>query len=114
MIEVICPVCHVIRTVSAKKPWMSGNQPYSKICKKCCQVGKPKTQDCKDKLSKAVKQLQTPELLAKKSEFMLAHPEYWVNPCSDLGHQAWAGKHHSQESKEKISEGVKKAKGMKK
>lgn len=105
-----CPNCGQRRTVKAKKPWMTGEQPYEKICKSCCQIGKQKTDEHKAKLSESVKNIQTKEVIESKREFMLQHPELWVQPEPNLGHDAWRGKHHTDESKKKISDGVKAAK----
>lgn len=78
MYEVICPQCKIIRQVRAKKPWMVGDSPYSKICKSCCQVGKVKSDEHKQKLSESIKQLQTEEVIARKSKFGKEHPENWM------------------------------------
>jgi len=110
MYEVKCPVCNDIRTVAARKTWMIGDLPYSKICKKCVGKGKPKSEEVKKKVSESVKKLQTPELLKKKSEFMKEHPELWANLKPELGPLSRIGTHHTDVSKEKISDGVRKAK----
>jgi hypothetical protein len=107
---VLCPTCGQSRTVKAKKPWMVGEQPYKKICKSCCQVGKQKTDEHRAKLSQSVKNTQNKEVIERKREFMLQNPDLWVKPEPELGQDAWRGKHHSDESKKKISEGVKSAK----
>jgi hypothetical protein len=78
MFKVICPACGESREVAAKKPWMKGEPPFVKICKVCCQSGKVKSDDHKKKLSNSLKKLQTDEVLQKKSQFMLDHPEYWL------------------------------------
>ena len=110
MYEVICPVCKEIRSVKAKKIWMIGNQPFEKECVRCCQK-KPKTEEHKQKLKEAIKQLQTPEVLAKKRKLMLEHPEYWQPNLKQGGaEEHWLGKKHTEESKKKISEGVRNAK----
>ncbi len=110
MYEVVCPVCDGLRTVNAKKTWMKGDAPYLHICKICCQVGKKKTPEHKRKLSEAVKAIQTPELIEKKRQYMLDHPELWDNLDPSAGQEAWKGQHHTVESKKKIGDGVRKAK----
>jgi len=77
MYEIKCPVCGQKRSVRAKKPWMSGEPPFSKICKSCCQKGKEKTPEWRSKLSESIRILQTEEVLQKKSQFMKDHPEVW-------------------------------------
>jgi hypothetical protein len=112
MYQVICPSCKTLRKVEAKKKWMVGTSPFSKICKKCCQLGKIKTQEHKDKLRESVKQIQTEDVLKKKSDFMKLHPEIWQkNFRPELGPIARVGMKHSDESKKKIADGVRKAKG---
>lgn len=112
MHQVICPKCENVREVKAKKPWMVGSQPYPMICKACCQLGKPKSDETKKKLSQAVKAVQTPEVLKKKSLYMLTHPEHWKGKLKEGGAEDHClGFHHSDETKDKISKGVKKAKG---
>ena len=110
MFDVVCPSCHTVRQVRAKKPWMKGLSPYEKICKKCCQAGKPKTESTKRKLSKSAKKAQTPEVLQRKSDFMITHPEFWVVPGTEAAHAAWRGQHHTEEGKKRIADGVRKAK----
>ena len=106
MFEVRCPECQERRMVAARKPWMKGEAPYEKICKSCCQVGKVKTEDHLRKLSDSVKKAQTPELLKKKSQFMRDHPELWENLQPELGSEAWAGQHHTEEAKEAMSKAM--------
>lgn len=105
MHDVMCPECEEIRQVKAKKPWMKGEPPYGKICKVCCQLGKEKTEEHKQKLSESVKALQTEKVLERKSEFMKAHPEIWQENIRTEG----CTFSHSEETKEKIGKGVKKA-----
>jgi hypothetical protein len=106
MYQVKCTKCGKIREVKARKPWMTGEPPYQKICVPCSQKGKVKSEEHKRKLSNSVKAAQTKELLEKKSQFMQSHPELWVIPRPDLAKEAWTGQHHSEETKEKISEAM--------
>ena len=110
MYQVLCPKCKKTRMITAKKKWMEGEPPFNKICKSCCQIGKPKTEKCKKKLSEVIKKIQTPDVIQKKREFMNSHPELWVVPRPDLARNTWTGMHHTEESKLKISMGVKQAK----
>jgi hypothetical protein len=110
MFKVVCPVCKEERVVRARKPWMVGDEPYTKPCKKHAG-GKEKSEDHRKRLSEAVKKAQTKEVLEQKRQFMLDHPELWVKPRPDLAKEAWQGQHHTEESKRKIGEGVRKAKG---
>lgn len=110
MFKVICPVCKEIREVAARKPWMVGEAPYEKRCKRHAE-GKQKSPEHRAKLSASIKALQTEEVREKKRQYMLAHPEYWHQPPTEKAQEAWTGQHHTEESKKKISEGVKKAKG---
>lgn len=87
---------------------MPGTEPFEKRCKKHAE-GKQKSPEHRNKLSKAIKELQTEEVRNRKSEFMLDHPELWVEPRPDLGQEAWRGRHHTDESKKAISDGIKKA-----
>lgn len=114
MFQVVCPECGNERQVQAKKKWMEGNAPYSKICKSCCQAGKEKTEEHKAKLSESVKALQTEEVLKKKSDFMKSHPEVWQQNLIPGQGAAWnkglkTGP-KDEETKQKISESMKKRK----
>ena len=107
MFEVICPTCEEKRMVAARKPWMTGPVPYVKVCKKCVGKGKAKSQETKDKLSAAVKALQTPEVLKAKSDFMKDHPELWLNLKQELGALSRIGTTHTDETKQKMSNALK-------
>jgi len=111
MFEVKCPECDHVRKVSAKKPWMKGQQPFIKICKSCCQVGKEKSEEHKAKLSESAKNAQTPEILSQKSEFQKAHPEIWQNNLIAGKGAGWNKglqlPARSEETKQKISETLK-------
>jgi hypothetical protein len=110
MYQIKCPECGQERTVKARKKWMKDG--LVKICKACCQKGKEKTPECRAKLSEAIKRLQTEEVVAKKSQFMKDHPEVW-SPNLVFGQSAgWNKgmkmKKRSDETKQKISESMKK------
>lgn len=114
MFNVVCPECKKIRTVKAKKSWMVGNSPYEKTCKSCCQLGKEKSAECKQKLSAAIQKLQTEEVLNRKSQYMKNHPELW-QPNLISGQGAGWNKgldlpSKSDQTKSKISESMKKRK----
>ncbi len=112
MYEVKCPECGDCRNVKAKKPWMKGEAPYSKICKKCCQLGKEKTEEHKQKLSESVAAAQTDELRKQKSDYMKSHPEIWQSNLIAGQGAAWNKGLEtgpmSEETKEKISKAMKK------
>lgn len=111
MHKVICPKCSTIREVSAHKPWMTGFEPFEKLCKSCSMKGKIKSAEHCEKLSLSLKAIQSPELLEKKSQYMKAHPEHWQGKLKEGGAEEHSlGKKHSQEVKDKISKGVKLAK----
>ena len=108
MFAVVCPTCLKNRFVKAKKPWMKGIGPYECLCKMCCQIGKEKTQEHKDKLSESAKNAQTKRIRKNKSNFMKQHPELWQkNLHPELGPLARIGTHHTEETKQKISESTK-------
>jgi hypothetical protein len=118
MYQVKCPDCGGERSVRARKPWMVGSEPFLKICKSCCQKGKEKTPECRAKLSEAVKRLQTEEVVAKKSQFMKDHPEVW-GPNLVFGAGGGWNKGMKmgatpEETKQKISESMKKTLAEKK
>ncbi len=117
MHEVKCPECGQSRFVKAKKPWMTGTSPYSKICKSCCQIGKQKSDEHKAKLSESAKAAQTDEILQNKSEFQKQHPEFWKGQIATGVGGGWnkglTMPAMSEETKQKISDGVKAAKGKK-
>jgi hypothetical protein len=110
MFQVQCPECSKIREVKAKKSWMQGEPPYTKICKACCQP-KTKTEEHKQKLKEAIKQLQTPEVLEKKKQFMLEHPEHWQKKLIPGKGGGWNKglklPPKSDETKNKISDSMK-------
>lgn len=111
MYQVICPNCQNVREVKAKKNWMQGSAPYPMICKSCCQIGKPKSDETRKKLSESLKAIQTPELLEKKRQYMLDHPECWKGKLKEGGAEKHClGLSHTEETKKKISDGVRKAK----
>ena len=111
MYQIKCPQCSILREVKAKKPWMKGEQPYEKICKSCCQIGKQTSEETREKIRVSVKALQTDDVLKRKSEFMRSHPEFWKGNLKEGGAEVHClGKKHTKETKKKISEGVKKAK----
>jgi hypothetical protein len=115
MFEVKCPQCNNLRLVKAKKPWMQGDAPYSKICKICCQVGKEKTKEHCHKLSVSAKAHQTDEVRKCKSEFMKSHPELWQNNLIAGQGAGWNEglelEPRSRETKAKISQSMKNRKG---
>lgn len=123
MFEVKCPECpegQNIRLMQHKQHWMKGEQPYIRHCKKHCQTGKPKSDETKAKLRESVKALQTEEVLKKKSEDRLARPDL-IEKLADVAHTGGGGWNKglslpglSEETKKKISEGVKKTRGKKK
>lgn len=110
MFKVKCPECNETRSVKAKKPWMKGEQPYLKICKSCCQVGKEKSEEHKEKLSQSVKAAQTEELIQQKSEFQKNHPELWRENLVAGKGSGWNKglelPSRSEETKQKISESM--------
>lgn len=110
MFRILCDQCNTERTVQAKKPWMIGEEPYIKICKSCCQLGKEKTQDHRDKLSASVKAAQTDELLKKKSKFQI-DSENWKNNLIAGQGAGWnlgiSTGSPSEETKAKISQSMK-------
>lgn len=115
MYEVICPQCGDARQVKAKKTWMVGPSPYQKICKKCCQTGKEKSDSHKAKLAESARMAQSEELLAKKSA---VQKELYNQGKSNIRAGAGAGWNkdlelpaRSEETKKKISEGVRRTKG---
>lgn len=112
MYQIKCPKCGGERSVRARKTWMAGEQPFLKICKSCCQKGKEKTPEWRAKLSASVKTLQTEEVIKKKSQFMKDHPEVWEENLV-FGQTAGWNKgidmpKRSDETKQKISESMKK------
>lgn len=112
MHQVICPNCQKVREVNAKKQWMKGVPPYPMICKACCQLGKPKSEATRKKLSESIKAIQTPELLEKKRQYMLDHPEFWKGKLKEGGAEEHClGLTHTEETKKKISDSVRKVKG---
>jgi hypothetical protein len=116
MYQVKCPECGQERIVKAKKDWMKDG--LIKICKACCQKGKEKTLECRAKLSEAVKRLQTEEVISKKSQFMKDHPEVWgANLVFGQGagwNKGVEMDERSEETKQKISESMKKTLAEKK
>jgi hypothetical protein len=115
MNKVICPNCKKEREVEIRKPWMIGEPPFEKLCRSCCQKGKIKTQEHRDKLSEAVKKLQTAEVLEAKREFMLNNPEFWKGKLKEGGAEIHSlGKTHSEETKKKIGKGVRETKAKNK
>jgi hypothetical protein len=107
MFKVICPNCKNLREVKAKKQWMTGEEPYSCLCKTCCQINKLKTQEHKDKISKSVSDYNTEEIRKQKSDFMKEHPELWENNLHpELGPLAKKGMKLTDEQKENISKGI--------
>ncbi len=111
MFEIKCPECGNIREVRAKKPWMTGEQPFIKICKSCCQLGKEKSEEHKAKLSISASLAQTDELRQKKSEFMKAHPELWRSNLVAGEGGGWNKglelEPRTEETKQKISQSMK-------
>ena len=110
MYQVKCPECGQERIVKAKKDWMKDG--LVKICKACCQKGKEKTLEWRARLSESVKALQTEEVIKRKSQFMKDHPEVWEGNLV-FGHSAGWNKgaelpKRSEETKQKISESMKK------
>lgn len=90
---------------------MQGEAPFAKICKSCCQLGKEKTVECRQKLSLAMHELQTEEVLNRKSQYMKDHPEIWQSNLI-AGRGAGWNKNlelpaRSEETKEKISQAMK-------
>jgi hypothetical protein len=114
MFQIICPECGDERQVKAKKPWMKGDAPYSKVCKSCCQIGKEKTEEHKAKLSESVKSIQTDEVLKRKSDYMKSHPEVWQANLIPGQGAAWNKgielQPRSEETKAKISQTMKQRK----
>ena len=112
MYQVKCPECGGERSVRARKPWMTGEQPFMKICKSCCQKGKEKTPEWRAKLSESVKALQTEEVIKRKSQFMKDHPEVWEENLIFGQTAGWNKgikmRDCSEETKHKISESMKK------
>lgn len=113
MFSVKCPTCNELREVEAKKPWMKGVSPYSKLCPRCCQK-KPKSAEHKQKLSESVAAANTPDIRKKKSEYAKAHPEIW-NKNLVAGKGGGWNKNlslppRSEETKAKIGDGVRAAK----
>lgn len=113
MFEVHCPgPCGKTRTVRAKKPWMVGDGPFEKLCRSCSQLGKEKSDEHKQKLAEAVREAQTPELLHQKSEYRKAHPEIWQHCLTGQGggwNKGLKLPPRSDETKQKIGEGVHRA-----
>lgn len=114
--------CEVSRVQSSttsegEKALDDGEQPYSKICKACCQIGKEKTEEHKAKLSASVKAAQTEELLQRKSEYRKEHPEVWQDQLVPGAGAGWNKgltlPSRSEETKQKISESVKATKAKK-
>lgn len=114
MFQVVCPECGDARQVKAKKPWMVGEPPYQKICKRCCQLGKEKSEEHKAKLSESVKALQTDQLRQEKSDYMKSHPEVWQSNLIPGAGSAWNKGLKTgpmdEETKEKISKSMKERK----
>lgn len=110
MFEIICPNCKKPREVKSKQPWMK-ELPYVKICRVCCQLGKPKTVETRLKLSISMRELQTPEVLERKSQFMKTHPEIWSKNLVAGEGAGWNKglelPARSEETKEKISNTMK-------
>lgn len=112
MYKIKCTECGEERSVKARKPWMTGEQPFLKICKSCCQKGKEKTPEWRYKLSESVKATQTEDVIKRKSQFMKEHPEIWENNlifgCSAGWNKNLEMSKLSDETKQKISESMKK------
>jgi hypothetical protein len=111
MYQIKCPECGGERSVRARKPWMTGEEPFLKICKSCCQKGKEKTVEWRSKLSESVKAAQTEDIIKRKSQFMKEHPEIWENNLI-FGYSAGWNKglnmpKLSESTKQKISESMK-------
>jgi len=91
---------------------MTGEQPFLKICKSCCQKGKEKTPEWRSKLSESVKAAQTAGIIKRKSQFMKEHPEIWeknlIFGCSAGWNKNLEMSKLSDETKQKISESIKK------
>ena len=114
MFQVECPTCKTSRSVKAKKPWMQGEDPYLKICKSCCQTGKEKSAEHRQKLSFSVQLTQTDEVRQHKSEIQ---KEIYRSGKSNLIAGQGAGWNEgiqtgtpSEETREKISKSMKKRK----
>lgn len=110
MYQVKCPKCGQERIVKAKKDWMKDG--LVKTCKACCQKGKEKTPEWRAKLSESAKAIQTEEVIKRKSQFMKDHPEVWEGNLV-FGQTAGWNKgikmqKCSEETKNKISESMKK------
>ncbi len=111
MYQIKCPDCGGERSVRARKPWMTGEPPFLKICKSCCQKGKEKTLEWRSKLSESVKAAQTEDVIKRKSQFMKDNPEIWENNlifgCSAGWNKGLKMSKLSEETKQKISESIK-------
>jgi hypothetical protein len=114
MHRVECPECHQTREVKARKPWMTGDEPYRQTCKSCCQVGKEKPEETRLKLSLSVSAAQTDELRQQKSDTQKAlYESGQSNLIAGVGggwNKGCELPSLSEETKAKIAEGVKKAK----
>lgn len=108
MYQIKCTKCGEERSVKARKPWMTGGEPFLKICKSCCQKGKEKTPEWRSKISESMKAAQTDDVIKRKSQFMKEHPEIWENNLI-FGYSAGWNKDLkmsklSEETKQKISQ----------
>lgn len=107
MFEVYCPQCKQTRKIAT---WNGGDPPYVRPCKSCTQKGKPKSEETKEKLRIAVSESITEEDRVKRSEFQKAHPELWEKNLIFGKGAGWnKGQklpERSEETKNKISEGV--------
>lgn len=113
-IEVICPTCEKTRQLnkSSYKGDLS-KQPYIQTCGGCARSGRTMSPEAVGKIREAMTGRKlSDETKDKIRLYRKSHPELWVTLQPELGPKARKGTKHSEESKKKISEGVRRTKGV--
>lgn len=113
MFEVYCPGCNETRHVKDRQKWMKDEiEPFVRDCKRCCQK-KPKSDEHKANLSTSIKAIQTPEVIQRKKQYSEDHPELRRHLIPGQGggwNKGLILPARSEETKQKISDGVKQSK----
>lgn len=111
-IDVVCPTCEKTRQInkSSYKGDLS-EHPYIQTCGSCARSGRQMSPETIEKIKIALTGRSLSEETKEKiREYRKSHPELWVTLQPNLGPKSRKGTHHTDDSKKKISEGVKKAK----
>ena len=111
-ITVLCPICSTTRQINKSSfKGNLGSEPYIQECRKCTNKQRTQTAESKAAISAALSNRSLSEQTKKKiSDYMKAHPELWLTLQPELGPISRIDTHHSDESKKKISKGVKQSK----